>query len=304
MWMKNDLLAPSSAKIRASWYLRVSTSAQTNECQRPEVMALSVSRGFDLVDVYEEKASAAKDRPAFERMKQDARAGKFDVLVIWAIDRFGRSMAGNINDVIELDGLGVRVVSVREQWMDTAGPIRDLLVAIFSWVAQQERLRLIERTKAGILAVRAQGKVWGRTSLVMPVDVMERKRAVAKWALKGRGEGYIGLAKELGGCAPMTARKLWQRWGPEIMRVGQLPGPVFFTGGRRSLKRVVDIDLAIEVAVHDMPLSEADIAGIAAAIKMDAERAKAEQLAIFPPKAVGVVTVAEGAVAPSVSLSA
>ena len=50
----------------------------------------------------------------------------------------------------ELDRLGVRVLSARESWLDTDSPVRPLLVAIFGWVAEQERARLIERTKAGM----------------------------------------------------------------------------------------------------------------------------------------------------------
>jgi len=54
------------------------------------------------------------------------------------------------------------VISVREPWLDTSGPVRPLLVAIFGWVAEQERARLIERTRAGIERARRQGKRLGR----------------------------------------------------------------------------------------------------------------------------------------------
>jgi putative DNA-invertase from lambdoid prophage Rac len=56
----------------------------------------------------------------------------------------------------------VPVLSVREGWLDTTGPVRPLLVAIFGWVAEQERTRLIERTKAGLERARRQGKRLGR----------------------------------------------------------------------------------------------------------------------------------------------
>ena len=64
--------------------------------------------------------------------------------------------------VLECDRLGVPVISVREGWLDTSGPVRPLLVAIFGWVAEQERSRLIERTMAGLARARAQGKRLGR----------------------------------------------------------------------------------------------------------------------------------------------
>ncbi len=188
-------------------YLRVSSDMQTSKCQKPDIAALIQARNLTVMQTYDEQASAAKFRPEFERMMQDARDGKFKILVVWALDRFGRSMAGNINDVLALDKLGIKVVSVREPWMDTAGPVRELLIAIFSWAAQQERARLIERTKAGIAVARAGGKPWGRRSSVLVAT--GREQIMARWKEAGKPGGYAGLALKLGGCSPMTARKLW-----------------------------------------------------------------------------------------------
>jgi len=146
----------------AAIYLRVSSDQQTTDCQRPDVEQLARARGHRVVHVYEERVSAVKHRPMYEKMLADAKKGKFKILVIWALDRFGRSMTANLNDVLELDRLGVEVVSVRETWFDTGGPVRSLLVAIFSWVAEQERARIVERTKAGISAARRRGARLGR----------------------------------------------------------------------------------------------------------------------------------------------
>lgn len=145
----------------AAIYLRVSTDRQTADNQRAEVEQLARARGFEAV-VYEEIESAAKRRPIFERMLSDAKAGRVQAVLVWALDRVHRSMQGAVNDVLELDRLGVRVLSVREPWLDTSGPVRGLLVAIFGWVAEQERARLIERTKAGLDRARKQGKRLGR----------------------------------------------------------------------------------------------------------------------------------------------
>jgi DNA invertase Pin-like site-specific DNA recombinase len=96
-------------------------------------------------------------------MMRDAHRGMFDVLLVWALDRFGRSMVGNIQTVLELDRRGVQVISVREPWLDTGGPaVRPLLMAIFGWVAEQERARLSERTKAGMDRARRSGVHIGR----------------------------------------------------------------------------------------------------------------------------------------------
>jgi len=147
---------------RAALYYRVSSDEQSTDLQRPEVEQLCRARGYGIVAVYEERVSAAKRRPMHEKMMKDAKKGTFDTVVVWALDRFGRSMSGNLADVLELDRIGTKVVSVREPWLDTGGPVRPLLVAIFSWVAEQERARLVERTKAGIAVARRKGKRLGR----------------------------------------------------------------------------------------------------------------------------------------------
>jgi len=151
---------------RAAVYLRVSSDngRQTTENQREEVVQLTRARGFEPV-IFEEMESAVKARPVLDRMLADVRAGRVHAVAVWALDRLHRSMAGAINTVLELDRLGVPVLSVREGWLDTSGPVRPLLVAIFGWVAEQERTRLIERTKAGLERARREGKPLGRPRL-------------------------------------------------------------------------------------------------------------------------------------------
>jgi DNA invertase Pin-like site-specific DNA recombinase len=102
-----------SQERRAAIYLRVSSDEQTYENQRPDVKRLARTRGYKLVATYEEQASAAKARPEYARMMGDAHRGMFDVLVVWALDRFGRSMVGNMQAVLDLDRRGVEVVTRR-----------------------------------------------------------------------------------------------------------------------------------------------------------------------------------------------
>jgi len=61
----------------------------------------------------------------------DAHAGRFDVVIVWALDRLGRSMVGNLATVPELEAPGVQVISAREAWPDMGGPVRSLLIAVF-----------------------------------------------------------------------------------------------------------------------------------------------------------------------------
>lgn len=174
---------------RAAIYYRVSSDEQTLENQRPDVERITATRGYKVVETYEERASAAKSRSEYARLMADAHAGRFDVLVIWAIDRFGRSMIGNMQAVLDLDRCGVRTVSFREPWLDVDGPQRPLLLAIFSWVAQQEREQLVARTVAGMNRARAKGVRMGRPTV--NVDVAKAL------ALRARGKSVREIAMHL-----------------------------------------------------------------------------------------------------------
>jgi putative DNA-invertase from lambdoid prophage Rac len=147
---------------RAALYLRVSTDGQTVENQRAELAQLATARGWAPV-WYEETASGAKARPVLDQLVRDAKAGKAEVLAFWALDRLSREGAGPVlNLVHELARVGVKLVSIRESWLDTSGPFGDVLVAFAATMARLERERLIERTRAGIDRARREGKAIGR----------------------------------------------------------------------------------------------------------------------------------------------
>src|SRR5256885_5016264 len=149
---------------RVAAYLRVSTSEQIPDNQRPGVEALCRDRGYTVVRWYEETVSgAAKRRPVFEQMLADARSRKFDGLVVWSVDRFSRGGAGSCFAALgQIDAAGVDFISVKESYLDTSGPFRDVLLAFAATVARMERDRLIERTKAGLARARAQGRFGGQ----------------------------------------------------------------------------------------------------------------------------------------------
>jgi DNA invertase Pin-like site-specific DNA recombinase len=106
-------------------------------------------------------------------------------------------MAGNVSDALALDRAGVELISLREPWLDTGGPVRDLLLAIFSWVAEQEIRRLVERTNAGIERARLKGtksgKPIGRPPRLLRIEV---ERAAALHA-KGRSVRAIANAMDV-----------------------------------------------------------------------------------------------------------
>lgn len=190
---------------RAALYLRVSTDEQTVENQRPELEQLARARGLHVVATYTEIVSgAARKRPRFDAMMADAHRGRFEFLLVWDLTRFGRSMIGNMTAVLELDRRGIQVISVRDTWLDQpAGPLRDLLVAIFSWVAQQEREQLVARTKVGLEGARRRGIRLGRPPARVDVGrariLVEREGLSLRRAAKMMGLSSSVLHRALRG---------------------------------------------------------------------------------------------------------
>ena len=182
---------------RVAIYLRVSKSdgSQTVDNQRPECERAAAAYG-PIAKVYEERQSAsASNRPAYDAMMADAKAGSFDVLVVWAIDRFGRSLINNITAIAALDAMNIGVVSTRETWLNTTSPLRGLLIAIFSWVAEQERARLIERTKAGIRRAKEQGIEIGRPRRV--IDMERARMLMAAGATQAEAAKLCGVSPSI-----------------------------------------------------------------------------------------------------------
>ena len=140
-------------------YVRVSTSEQTTDNQLPDVERLCAARGWTITHRYNETVSGAtRQPPELARMLANAHASRFGAVVVWALDRLGRGGIAEVSGIVaKLDAARVSLVTVREPWADTSGPMRDLLLALFAWVAQQERARLSERTRAGLDRARAQG---------------------------------------------------------------------------------------------------------------------------------------------------
>jgi len=151
-------------------YQRVSTTDQHLANQQPAIDRLLSYHQLTVDYVYQEQCSAHGRREQFDQMMRDARAGGFRTLVVWSLDRFGRSMHGNMSALLELDGLGIRVLSCKEEWLDTASPVRSLLIAIFSWLGEQESNRISERTKAGMARARGEGKRIGRPFLKIDTE--------------------------------------------------------------------------------------------------------------------------------------
>jgi DNA invertase Pin-like site-specific DNA recombinase len=149
-------------------YLRVSTSSQTTENQRITLEGVANKAGWDIVDVYEDKAlSGAKgrdQRPAFDLLCKDATQRKFDVVMAWSVDRLGRSVQDLINFFSELKALNVDIY-LNQQGLDTTTPSGKAMFGMLSVFADFEREIIRERVNAGLDRARAEGKTLGRPKL-------------------------------------------------------------------------------------------------------------------------------------------
>lgn len=143
-------------------YVRVSTEDQELRLQRQALEKYGVKPEH----IYEEKASGSTmNRPVWKRITGFMRPG--DTVVVWRLDRLGRTMKGLLDTVEKMSEDGVKFVSVTEN-LDTVSPGGTLIFHVFSAVTEFERRVNSERTKAGIAAKRKElGKEWGRRS---PID--------------------------------------------------------------------------------------------------------------------------------------
>ena len=150
---------------KASIYVRVSTGAQDTANQLSVLKDWAKRRGFEISRVYSEEESAWKagHQRELARLLQDSRKRKFDVLLVWALDRLSREGSLAILSLVNrLKICGVKVMSYQESWTEAPGELAELLYALTGWVARMESQRRSERTKAGLARVKAQGKRLGR----------------------------------------------------------------------------------------------------------------------------------------------
>ncbi len=154
--------------MKAAVYLRVSSrdGRQDEANQEPDCARLCEARDWEPV-WYRERESSVKDRPVWRSVLEAARVGQVRAVVVWSLDRIGRTRVQIAHDLAELFRWGAAVSSVRDPWLSEAGPFRDLLIQVMGWVAEGERQRLIERTHAGLARARAKGIKLGRKGKVV-----------------------------------------------------------------------------------------------------------------------------------------
>src|SRR5215468_4014560 len=156
---------------RIALYARVSKkhSKQDSENQLAQLRTFAASQNWTIVHEYVDRATGKhSDREQFHRLFEDASQRKFDLVLFWSLDRFSREGVKETLDHLQrLSSYGVGYRSFTEQYLDSCGIFKDAVLSILATIAKQERIRLSERTIAGLEKARRQGRVGGRPRLVV-----------------------------------------------------------------------------------------------------------------------------------------
>lgn len=185
-----------STPARVAIYARVSTlHGQNPEMQLDELREYASRREWTIVDSYvDEGVSGSKEsRPELNRLMADAHRRKFDAVLVWKIDRFGRSLKHLVNAIADLAALGVAFVSLRDN-LDLSTPSGRLMFQIIGAMAEFERSLIQERVRAGLRNAKSKGKRLGRPpSGVDPARIVALRASGASWRAISREMG-VGLA--------------------------------------------------------------------------------------------------------------
>jgi len=179
--------------LKVATYSRVSTSDQHCELQIHELREYATRRGWTLAAEYVDTgiSGAKASRPELDRLMYDASRRAFDVVLVYKLDRFGRSVRNCLDGISALRSHGVRLLAVSQNIdTDENNPTARLMLHILAAVAEFERELIRERVASGVANARRQGKRLGR-----PKRIFDRGRALE---LRKQGLSFPKIARELG----------------------------------------------------------------------------------------------------------
>jgi DNA invertase Pin-like site-specific DNA recombinase len=187
--------------MRTALYARISTKdkGQDSENQLAQLRAFAAVQGWTITaEFIDTVTGGTSDRPEFQRMFQSAKNHEFDCLLFWSLDRLSREgVLATLNHLNRLESYGVSYRSFTEQYLDSCGLFKDAIIGIMATLAKQEKVRISERTKAGLERTRANGTRLGRR----PKDIDLQKLA----ALRAEGLSERDCAKQLN-CSEFALR--------------------------------------------------------------------------------------------------
>jgi DNA invertase Pin-like site-specific DNA recombinase len=181
--------------MKIAIYARVSTKdkGQSTDNQLPDLRRYALVHGWDIYKEYaEEESGSTANRTEFKKLFADAHQRKFDLVLFWSLDRFSREGAlPTLQHLNLLESHGVGYKSYTEQYLDSTGIFKEAVISILAIVAKQERVRLSERTRAGIERAKSKGTQLGKPGFNQEqIDQIRR--------LKGGGMSNYAISKAMG----------------------------------------------------------------------------------------------------------
>jgi len=174
--------------MRTVIYARVSTTnkGQDADNQLAVLRAYCKKMNYEIINEYMDEVSGGSgDRPAFKRLFADAAKRKFDLVVFWSLDRWSREGTRiTIKYLEQLESYGVGFKSFTEQYIDSCGIFKDVIISLLSTLAKQEKVRIGERVRAGLARTDKKG---GRPQIQLAV--MEKIKELKKQGLSNRAIG-------------------------------------------------------------------------------------------------------------------
>ena len=188
-------------------YLRVSTKSQDTASQEPDLRRWAEDHKGETVRWYRDKFTGkTMDRPGLGRLLADVEAGKVARVVVWRLDRLGRTARGLTALFEDLLARKVNLVSLKDG-LDLETPAGRLMAHVLASVAAYETEVRAERITAGQAAARAAGKRWGGSPKGRRLKVTDEQAAVAK-RMDGEGAGVTAIARSTGLSRPTIYRVL------------------------------------------------------------------------------------------------
>jgi DNA invertase Pin-like site-specific DNA recombinase len=198
VYADRELIASESMKVAI--YARVSTVRQDYAMQVSELMEFANRSQWEILE-YAERASGkgSSKRPVLDQLMADAALKKFDVVLVWKLDRFGRSLSHLIANIKLLDTYGIRFMCPT-MGIDTdrRTPMGTFIIQLFGALAEFERELIVERVRAGVAEAKRQGKHCGRPKLIFRRDEALQLRA--------SGLGWRTIARRVGVSAASIRR--------------------------------------------------------------------------------------------------
>jgi DNA invertase Pin-like site-specific DNA recombinase len=187
-------MSPKREIKRVALYCRVSTGGQSTAMQADELRRMAEARNWEVVTVVEEKISGRKLRPARQRLITDAKAGNYDAVMVWKLDRWGRSTADLVSSIKDLDESGVTFVSLKDG-IDLSTSAGRLVANVLASIAEFEADGIRERVTAGVRHAQRHGtrsgKAIGRPSIAAA-------RSVEVRALRSQGLSLPAIVDKTG----------------------------------------------------------------------------------------------------------